>query len=470
MKENTFKFSKEAIPEDIWVLRDILKDFEIYPVGGIVRDPVRKAMLEGETLVRGVPDREWDLATSARPEVVMERMADAGLTALGIGLEHGTVTVLVDHRMYEITTFRTDVTTDGRHAEVQFGCTLEQDILRRDLTINALALDLKTLQVLDLCGGLEDLRVPLVRTVGVPNRRFKEDFLRLLRTIRFATLLDAEIEEKTWIALVENASGIQGISAERIRDELMRMMEAEKPSVGFELMHRSGLLKETIPELDQCFDVQQNIHHSHDVARHSLLSADAVPRRFPFLRMIALLHDLGKPEAKTYLPEREDYVFYKHERSSAELAIRVLKRLRFSNREIKQADTVIREHMFRLTDPTLGKKGLRRFICRVGRKNLEAFIRVRIADRKGNLKWGPGMEPGLYDAIRSIQEILRDEEALSVKDLAIGGQDLIELGMKPGPRFSTILDQLLEMVLDDPSLNTRELLLEKVSEINKEAP
>lgn len=279
-----------------------------------------------------------------------------------------------------------------------------------------------------------------------------------------ATLLDFTIDAATWNALVRCAPLIRGVSAERIRDEIMKMLTASKPSVGFRLMHNSTLLSHVLPELDQCFGVAQNQYHSHDVGEHTLLSVDAISPRFPFLRMVHLLHDVGKPADRTYLEDRDDYVFYGHEKTSAAMAAEVLKRLRFSNKEVEQAQGLIAEHMYKLTDPCLGKKGLRRFLRRLGRENLDAYLRLRIADRIGNEKWQGTWEPGLREAIRSLRKIIGDEDALHVTDLAIGGSDLIALGLKPSPLFSQILNHLLELVLDNPSLNNRDDLLHLTEE------
>jgi len=456
------KFERCAIPDDIRDIAEILEGYDVYPVGGVVRDSVKAALERGQDSVHQAVAGEWDLTTSAPPEAVEKLLKKAGYKTFDIGAEHGTITAIKNDETYEITTFRTDVNTDGRHAEVEYGCTLEEDVQRRDFTVNSMVIDLKTLEVIDLCGGMDDLRIPLIRTVGDPFDRFEEDHLRLLRAIRFATHLSAEIHEDTWQAMIEKAPKIRQISAERVRDELMRIMAAQKPSTGLMLMHDCGLLKEIIPEFDSCFDVAQNKHHSHDVGRHTLLSVDAVSPRFPFLRIITLLHDLGKPGAKMYLEERDDYVFYGHENTSAEMAEDILRRLRFTNKEIEQASILISEHMFRLTDPDIGKKGLRRFLQRVERENLAPYLRMRIADRAGNLAWEEPREPGLWTAMRRLREIERDQDALHVTDLAIGGADLIEMGMRPGPEFSNILNGLLERVLDDPSLNEREKLLDIV--------
>jgi len=458
-KDTQVRFARDSVPEEVWRIASVLSDFEFYPIGGIIRDSILHAWSLGKTDVSQAARGDWDFATSALPEVVAERMERVGFLALDVGIKHGTVVAVKEGRQYEITTFRKDVTTDGRHAEVSFGCSLDEDVQRRDFTINTLALNLQSLQVIDLCRGLDDLQAGIIRAVGEPEIRFREDHLRLLRAVRMATLLNFQIHEKTWNALVACAPMIDQVSSERIRDEIMKMLATAKPSTGVRMLQRSGLLAVIMPELDRCFGVAQNQYHSHDVGEHTLLSVDAISPRFPLLRMIHLLHDIGKPSARAYFPDRDDYVFYGHEKIGAEMAVEVLKRLRFSNKEIEQAQILIAEHMFKLTDPCLGKRGLRRFLRRLGRENLDAYLRLRIADRIGNEKWQGTWEPGLREAIRSLREIFRDEDALHVTDLAINGDDLIALGLKPSPLFSRILNNLLEKVLDEPSLNNRHDLL-----------
>ena len=460
------RFSKKAIPKTVRAITDVLRDYEVYPVGGIVRDSVKAAWENRHSDVEQPAAEDWDLATSARPEVVQRLLKKAGYRTLDIGIKHGTIIAMHENRQYEITTFRTDVDTDGRHAEVRYAKTLQEDVQRRDFTVNAMALDLNTLEIIDLCGGMQDLRSLRIRAVGDPDKRFQEDHLRLMRAVRFANLLSAEIDTDTWKAMKEHASLIQRISPERIREEMMLILASSTPSHGISLMRECGLLEILLPEFDACYGVDQNQYHSHDVAEHTLLAIDTLSPRFPFLRMVMLLHDIGKPQCRQYLAERDDYVFYKHEEVGAQMAEAILSRLRFSNREIDKATVLIREHMFRLTSPDLGKRGLRRFLRRLGNDNLRDYLRLRLADRAGNKYWKGKREEGLWEAIRRLRQIEKDQDALTVKDLAVNGRDLIALGLKPGPVFSTILNGLLEKVLDDPSLNERNRLLEIVEQAN----
>lgn len=461
----SLRFDLSLIPSFIARIRDLLAPEPVYLVGGIVRDSVALALEEDKITVDRLAESDWDLSTRCQPREVMRTLRSAGITVVPIGIDHGTVAAVQDRQQIEITTFRSDgVYVDGRHCNVTYAETIEEDLERRDFTVNALAVDLSSGRVLDLFDGVADIQANRIRTVGDPYRRFSEDYLRMLRAARFAAKTQADVDGETFEAIRRNATRIQEISAERIRDELMKMMTYSKPSHGFLIMRESGLLREILPDLDASFGVEQNRYHSDDVGMHTLNTVDAVSPRFPFVRFIALLHDLGKPERKRWMEDKEDYVFYGHQFPSAELAVEIMKRLRFSVKEIETARVIIENHMVRLgSDASPGS--IRRLMRRVGRENIRSFLRLRIADRKGNRLKGPGLEPGMVHVIRTIRRIERDLDALKVTDLAIGGNDLIDMGLRPGPIFSEILDILLERVLDDPKMNTREVLLPLAAEI-----
>ncbi len=456
------QFDLDLVPDSVWRVRRALAGQPVYVVGGILRDSILDALSSNEGEIVEVRGDDWDLATSARPEEALESLERAGIRAIPIGIDHGTVAAIIDRKQYEITTFRKDRICDGRHAVVEFSESIEEDLERRDFTINAFALDLDTGLVRDPFQGVEDLKARMVRAIGDPAVRFREDYLRMLRAVRFAAQIEGEIEARTWKALREEAENIVRISPERIRDEILKMMKTKKPSVGLRLMLESGLLKWIIPEFERCFGVDQN-RYQDCVGEHSLHCVDEVSPRYPFLRWVTLLHDIGKPAMKTYAEEKEDYVFYDHQFEGEKMAEEIMRRLRFSNSEIDAARVLIREHMFNLT-PDLSKKGVRRLLRRVGSDRIRDLLRLRIADRLGNKNNPRTLEPHFKDLIRQIREIERDEECLHVQDLAIGGNDLIARGLEPGPIFSEILNSLLEKVLDDPSLNTRERLNELVDE------
>ena len=239
---------------------------------------------------------------------------------------------------------------------------------------------------------------------------------------------------------------------------MLKLLACALPSIGFLLMRESGLLAYVLPELDAAFGVGQNRFHADDVAMHTLLCVDALHPRYPFYRWVTLLHDLGKVPCKLYKPEKGDYVFYSHQYASKRMGKRIMRRLRFSNKEIDTAASIVENHMYNLK-PGLSEGAIRRFVRRLGRDRVEGFLRMRLADRRGNRFNDASFERGVFHFVRTLRKIDRDENALTVRNLKISGYDLIEMGLPPGPLFSQILDHLLELVLDDPELNQREGLL-----------
>jgi len=458
-----FEFDLTRLPMPVLIISEILKPAKTYVVGGILRDAILLAQQRGETVIKETAGGDWDMATPHPPKEVLKRLRKAKIAAVPIGIEHGTIAAIIDEKQYEITTFRYDLKyPDGRHPVVQFADSIEEDLQRRDFTVNAFALDIDTGTILDRFGGAEDLQARRIRTVGDPEIRFREDYLRMLRAARFAAKLEGEIDGETFAAMRRSAALISGISAERIRDELMKMLTYPKPSHGFLLLHQCGLLQYILPELEAGFDVRQNRYHSHDVAMHILLSVDALPQDYPLDRFATLMHDLGKVQAKQYQPVKDDYVFYGHQYISKKMTKRIMRRLRFSNKEIETTSAIVENHMYNLK-PDLSLPAARRFLRKLGRENVEGFLRMRMADRKGNQFNADGYEKGIFHFLRTVRAIDRAEDALTVRDLAISGYDLIQMGLTPGPVFSVILDQLLEEIIDDPSLNNREWLLERAN-------
>jgi len=452
------RFDPGLVPEPVRRIQRVLEGHEVYVVGGIVRDSILEALVSGREVIEEAAGNDWDLATSARPAEVMERLRERGIAAIPVGLDHGTVIAVVDGENYEITTYRYDRLTDGRHAVVEFADTLREDLERRDFTVNAFALDIDSGEIVDECGGLEDLSKRLVRAIGDPVVRFREDYLRMLRAVRLAAQIEGTIEEKTWNALCELHEQVRTVSPERVREELLKLMAAPKPSVGLDLMQRSGLLRVLLPELEACVGVEQNKWHSDDVWWHTLHCIDEVDPRYPFLRFVMLLHDIGKPAKKEFKEEKGDFVFYDHQNVSVEEGREIMKRLRFPTRDIRRAEAIIGEHMFHISKE-ISPRAIRRFLRRLGKDNLRDFLRLRIADRRGNRLSPPGLEPNLRRFIRIVREIERKEECLEVRDLAIGGEELKAAGLQPGPVYSEILNYLLDKVLDEPSKNNRPALL-----------
>ena len=418
---------------------------DAWAVGGAVRDRLL-----------GEPPGDWDVATDALPERVQELFP---LTH-PVGLEHGTVGVRVAGETIEVTTYRADVVTDGRHAQVRFGVSLEEDLARRDYTINAVAWDPLADELLDPFGGRADMERALLRAVGDPDRRLPEDYLRVLRAFRFAARFGLEYEARTREALGRHAHGVSGLSGERVRDELMKTFaQARRASRALTDWQETGVMARLLPEFAVCFGVEQNRYHADDVGAHTLMVVDHVHTRRPFLRLVALLHDVGKPPTRVRRAETGDWTFPLHERVGAELARQAMERLRFSRREIERGVHLVRVHMD-LFPPDASDAAVRRWIRRVGEENVWDLYRLHLADWRGNRNRGD--ERPLVERFRRVREVLAARHALEVRDLAIGGEDLIELGLAPGPLFREVLAAALERVVEDPALNTRESLLSLV--------
>jgi len=424
--------------------------FDCYLVGGCVRD-----------LLLGHDTYDYDFATNARPDQVMKLFRRVAPT----GIKHGTVTVLYSGMEFEVTTYRADGKyLDGRRPEyVSFSETLDEDVLRRDFTINGLAYDMKSDEIIDLVGGIDDLNRGIIRTIGSPLDRFSEDGLRTYRACRFSAKLGFEIEVSTFNAISDTLKVAEKVSAERIREELMKLLTADLPSKGFEYMRRSGLLKLSLPELDACFEVEQNRFHAYDIYYHSLYSCDAAPKEKPLVRLAALLHDIGKVGTRRQTEEGE-YTFYNHEVIGARMVRKLMKRLKFSNTEIEIVNNLVINHMFHYTDDW-SDGAVRRFMRKVGVENIPDLFELREADRIGN-----GTRMGLPEPIKKLQErieaVIEAENAITVRDLKINGNIIMEkFDLKPGPLIGRILHDLLEMVLDEPDMNREDLLLEKSEEI-----
>jgi tRNA nucleotidyltransferase/poly(A) polymerase len=406
--------------------------FETWAVGGAVRD----ALAGGDA-------GDWDLTTSARPADVRRLFR----RTVPIGIEHGTVGVLgKDGRMYEVTTFRRDVETFGRRARVAFADTLEEDLQRRDFTINAVAWNPLTGELRDPHGGVDDFRGGVLRTVGNPAERFAEDRLRVLRALRFAGKFDLWVEPATWEAIQASAGELGGLSAERIREELMKVLGLPRPSLSLRLYADSGVLAALYPELAACVGVEDGA--GEDVWTHQLRVVDALPRYRLTLRLAALLHDVGKPVA----PEQ-------HAAAGAAIARELLRRLKTSNAESDRVVHLVAQHAD-LPAPDAPAPALRRWARLVGPAFLPALFRLRFADCRAR---GERCDPEPLLALRRrVRKVLRDAPPLTIGDLAINGADLRAAGIPAGPLYGEILRDLLELVTDDPSLNTRDSLISEV--------
>jgi putative nucleotidyltransferase with HDIG domain len=412
-------------------------------VGGSVRD----------VLLGRVADRRWDLATDLLPAGVRARFPRTE----GVGERHGTVLVLTDGLEIECTTFRREgAYADARRPdEVWFTTDPIEDLARRDLTVNALAFDVERGTLLDPWDGTRDLERRRLRAVGEPLDRFREDALRPLRVARFAAVLEFELEPETRVALGAVRDRATGLAVERVRDELEKLMHASRPSVGFEILREAGLLSLWLPELAACRGVLQNRFHAYDVYFHSLYSCDAAKVDAPEVRWAALLHDIGKPG--TRVERAGEGTFHGHEALGASLADALLQRLKFPNAVRERIVHLIREHMFDYR-PEWTDSAVRRFVSRVGAEHVAALFDLRMADALGNGLKRPDTEK-LEALARRVDRVLAGTTALTVRDLAVDGDDVMRvLGVRPGPEVGRVLGELLEEVLEDPLLNTRERL------------
>ena len=443
----------DQIPADVRALARRLHDagFQAHLVGGGVRD-----------MLLGRPPADFDLATDARPEKVLEIFGRS--FAIPTGLQHGTVTVLTSgdpatRRSVEVTTFRGEgAYLDGRRpSSVTYVSTLDEDLSRRDFTMNAIALDPLTGAIADPFGGRADLARKLIRAVGDPLARFREDGLRPMRAVRQAAQLGFDIEPATEGAIAPTLDVFRKVSAERVRDELLKLLASPRPSVGLLLMHETGLLGEVLPELLEGVGCAQNRFHKHDVFGHTLAVVDAT-RGDAIVRLGALLHDVGKPRARQ---PREgapgEYSFFKHEYVGKDMADAICRRLKLSTADRARVVAMVEHHMFFYT-PDWTDGTVRRFVKRVGADTLGALFALREGDVLGR-GFGEDPERELGELKRRITEVAASDAALRVTDLAIDGQDVMRvLAVPPGREIGVVLERLLELVLDDPSLNTREKL------------
>jgi tRNA nucleotidyltransferase (CCA-adding enzyme) len=423
-------------------------------VGGCVRD----------TLL-GRPVSDWDVATDALPGELMKLFP----RAIPTGLQHGTVTVVAGGQHYEVTTLRGESAySDGRRPDaVHFVDDIEADLARRDFTVNAIAVNPETGQLVDPFGGMGDLDDKRLRAVGRARERFAEDGLRVLRAARFSATLEFELDPDTFAAIEPTLDTFRKVSAERVRDEWLKTMKARAPSRAFEIMRASGVLGVTCPELLLGVGMEQNRYHSFDVWRHGLACMDACVGD-PVLRIAALLHDVGKPRARQFSDKTNDYTFYDHDAIGAEIALPIVTRLKFSNDERDRIVALVRHHLFHYDG--WSDQAVRRWIKRVGKERIQDLYALNAADLVGKGPiFGEGDLAPLLALQGHVERVLKAGAALSTRDLAIDGRDLMkELALSPGRVIGVVLEALLEVVLADPSQNTREALLAKAGEIVRE--
>lgn len=442
---------KIILPERVNFIINRLKEngYEAYAVGGCVRDSV----------LGRIPD-DWDITTSATPnetKALFPRTFDTGI-------EHGTITVLVEKESFEVTTYRVDGEyEDSRHPkEVVFTRSLREDLLRRDFTINAMAYNEEE-GLVDIFGGMKDLEQKMIRCVGNAQERFGEDALRILRAVRFAAQLGFEIEPDTMEGIRKLAPTLANISAERIQVELIKMLVSPNPGL-LKLAYELGITKIILPEFDEMMHTEQETpHHMYSVGVHTLKAIEQV-RADKVLRFTMLLHDVAKPQMKTVDASGVAH-FKMHDIKGAETAKKILKRLKFDNDTLGKVTKLIQYHDYRMPAQP---KNVRKAICKIGEELFPYYLEVRKADTMAQSDYM--REEKLQNIVqieRCYQEVLAKKECVSLKTLAITGSDLIADGMQPGKQIGAVLQALLELVLEYPEYNEKEALLRRARELRE---
>lgn len=443
---------KISLPKDVEYIINTLQraGYEAYAVGGCVRD----------TILNREPD-DWDITTSAKPMEIKKLF----LVTIDTGIQHGTVTVLRNHVGYEVTTYRIDGEyADNRHPkEVIFTASLKEDLLRRDFTINAMAYNHED-GIIDEYGGLNDISDGIIRCVGNPYDRFSEDALRIMRAVRFSAQLGYRIEEETSKAIVKLAPNLSTISAERINTELTKLLLSPNPDYLRDAC-RLGITRVVLPEFDKCMECEQvNPHHCYSVGEHTLHSLRFVPND-RVLRYTMLFHDFGKPDTRS-VGEDGRMHFYGHPLVSERMASDIMHRLKFDNDTLHAVKLLCRNHDLEIIED---KKHVRRAMNKLGSDNFSKLLMVKRADCMAQSDYKREEKLASLDKLESIyNEIVSAKECVCMKDLAVCGRDLIDLGVKPGPAMGAILGELLSEVIDEPSLNDREVLLDMVKKLEYE--
>lgn len=437
-----------AAPESVrWVIRKLERaGFETWAVGGIVRD----------ALAGGPGDDDWDLATRARPE----QMRAVFGRVVPIGVEHGTMGILTRERMYEVTTFRRDVETFGRRATVEFADDIDEDLARRDFTINAIAWHPLRREMRDPFEGANDLAAGTLRTVGDARTRFAEDFLRILRALRFAGRFALAIEPNTWAALCEHRQHLADLSPERVREELTKILDSARPSRALSLYAAAGVLPILYPELARC--LSRRAEGRLDTWSVALQTVDVISRKHELARLACLLSGIG-------LPSRGVGEGLPAEERAGMRAAALMGRLRYSRARIEGVSALVRAVASGL-EPGPGP-ALRRWLRQTRRVDYDDLFRIWIARARLEAARGtPSPERAVLSRWKAVRAELATDPPLTVADLALSGRDLIEMGMRPGPGFGAVLAHLLDLVLDDPALNRRSILARRARLYNDARP
>ena len=451
-----------SIPKEVKEVLQALVDagFEAYIVGGCVRDM---------TVDR--EPKDWDITTNAKPPQVQEIFPDSFYEN-----DFGTVGVKVkpflkvgkkdrEHDIVEVTTYRIESTySDNRRPdEVQFAKTLEEDLARRDFTMNALALDINN-NLIDPFGGQKNIKNKLIKAVGNPTERFEEDALRMMRAVRFAAQLNFTIEPNTFDAIKQKNRLLKNISIERVRDEFIKIILSNHSRHGVQILHDTGLLQHFLPELELGIGVEQNHHHTLTVWEHNLKALDTCPSKKLEVRLATLFHDIGKPQSKR--GKGRNCTFYNHEYISARITKTVMKRLRFPTKITQKTVLLVRNHMFYYNVDEVTETAVRRLIKKVGLENMKDLMDVRIGDRLGS--GTPKAKPyKLRHFEYMVEKVSKDP--ISVKMLKLNGDIMIkDLGFEPSPQIGAILNVLLAEVIEDPTKNTLEYLSNRATQLKEE--
>jgi tRNA nucleotidyltransferase (CCA-adding enzyme) len=424
--------------------------FSAFVAGGAVRD-----------LIMHKTPHDYDISTSAKPENVKALFK----RTIDTGIKHGTVTVIENMVGYEVTTFRRDGEyRDGRHpSEVQFVNSVREDCLRRDFTINAMVYS-PSRGLIDFFGGRDDIKAKMIRCVGNPEARFKEDALRMLRAVRFSAVLSFNIEEKTKRAIKKCAVLIKKVSSERILEELNKILLSDNPDY-FRLLHELGLLKYILPQLDVCFgEMQKNKYHIYDVGEHIMQTVKNTPTDL-ITRWAAIMHDIGKPCCSS-TDSNGIIHFYGHHRESRRIAVDVLHKLRMDSDSIHDIAVLVENHDVRV-EPAA--PAVKRMMARTGAPLFEKLLALQLADNKAkNPKHFPDKQAKIKAAYNVYEEILAEGQPYLVSDLVVNGRDLIKIGYRPGRAIGDALKLLMDEVIINPELNKREYLLKKAAEMRKQ--
>jgi poly(A) polymerase/tRNA nucleotidyltransferase (CCA-adding enzyme) len=458
------KAHTSPIPQEVIRAVETLEKggFEAYLVGGCVRD-----------LLLGRTPKDWDITTNANPEQIQSLFVKTVYENV-----YGTVAVIDEEttdptvRNIEVTPYRMETGySDRRHPDqIKFSNKLEDDLQRRDFTVNAIAVNLSNgaiKDIVDLYSGFDDLKDKVIRTVGKPEERFTEDALRIMRAIRLVVELDFTIEPATFAAIQSLSSAIKEISTERVRDEFTRIILSPEPKRGIELLHETGILAHIVPELVAAIGIEQRGVHKYDVWEHLLRSLQcAADKGWPLdIRLAALFHDISKPTTREFSREAGSYTFYGHEVVGSRETRKILERLKFSRVIIEKVSKMVRWHMFFSDTEQISLSAVRRMIANVGRENIWDLMNVRVCDRIGTGR--PKENPYRLRKYKAmVEEAMADPVTVSM--LKIDGKRIMEVTQMPaGPKVGQILHALLDEVLDDPKLNTEEYLSKRALELVK---